>query len=136
MDSKTLIELSKKLLQVKAKNKVIVYEEFEENTINYQKGSNLPVGGMTEYKRSYVNHTIPIKKETNFYLFSDGYADQFGGDFDKKFMITNFRKLLFNNHKASMIEQRNVLDQNLKAWKRSTPQTDDILVIGMTVKPN
>jgi len=63
-------------------------------------------------------------------LSSDGYADQFGGKDNKKFMYRRFRYLLINIHKFDVEDQKSILDENLRNWMGDNPQVDDIMVIG------
>jgi serine phosphatase RsbU (regulator of sigma subunit) len=67
------------------------------------------------------------------YLFSDGYADQFGGPEDKKFFISRFEELLLNIHNKPVEEQKELLKTTLYEWMGSNDQVDDILVIGIRI---
>ncbi|HAN79370.1 MAG TPA: hypothetical protein DCQ31_17185 [Bacteroidales bacterium] len=73
-----------------------------------------------------INYTPGDK----FYLFSDGYVDQFGGPKDRKFMTKNFKELLLTIHEKEMEAQRDILNQSLDDWKGHWNQIDDVLVIG------
>jgi ligand-binding sensor domain-containing protein/serine phosphatase RsbU (regulator of sigma subunit) len=66
-----------------------------------------------------------------FYLFSDGFEDQFGGDHDKKYLIPHFRQTLLEIHKFPMANQKEILERELKGWMKDRDQTDDITVIGV-----
>ncbi len=92
------------------------------------KGNRQSIGGFQfgDFEKDTIKYTSP----TWFYIFSDGYADQFGGDDHSKFMIKRFKELLFEIHKKPMLEQKQILDENIENWRATTPQTDDILVIG------
>ncbi len=94
-------------------------------------GDKFPVGAHTEGKKEFTNHVIPIQKGDVFYLFSDGYADQFGGPKGKKFMYKNFRELLIKIHKTKLEDQKRTLLHEFHAWKGNLEQVDDILVIGL-----
>ena len=65
------------------------------------------------------------------YLFTDGYADQFGGPKGKKFMYRRFRHLLLTVHKVAMVEQKRFLEETLDVWMGDLEQVDDIQVIGI-----
>ncbi len=98
------------------------------------KGNKFPVGIFLEKEtKKFTNHKLKVKKGDVFYIFSDGYADQFGGAKGKKFMQSQFRNLLFDIHKKPMPEQRRILDQTIEHWRGNEDQVDDILVIGMRV---
>ncbi len=77
------------------------------------------------------NKKIHVQKDDVIYLFSDGFADQFGEEKDKKFKRGPFRKLLMDIHESPMDKQKEKLEQSLLNWQGSLPQTDDILVIGV-----
>jgi tetratricopeptide (TPR) repeat protein/serine phosphatase RsbU (regulator of sigma subunit) len=86
-------------------------------------------------KRNFTKHTIDFSQyPVTFYLYSDGYQDQFGGSKEKKFMKRRFKELLFEIHKEPMSYQKNLLHKTLTDWMRSFPQMDDILVIGVRVE--
>ena len=71
------------------------------------------------------------KKDDVFYLFSDGYLDQFGGDYDKKFLRPHFYTTLFEIHKLPMVSQKAILEEKLQEWMKFNSQTDDITVMGI-----
>jgi serine phosphatase RsbU (regulator of sigma subunit) len=67
-------------------------------------------------------------------MFSDGYADQFGGEQGRKFMYSKFRELLLQIHSKPMEEQKQILDTTIENWKGGKhKQIDDILIIGFKV---
>lgn len=82
---------------------------------------------------NYTNHTIQLKKGDCVYLFSDGYADQFGGPKGKKFMYKQLRETLLNINEKSMKEQNNILSDTFHKWKHKEEQIDDVLLIGVRV---
>ena len=65
------------------------------------------------------------------YLFSDGYADQFGGLKGKKFMLRRFHALLGDIHLMSAEEQQQALRQNFEDWRQNHEQVDDVLIVGI-----
>ncbi len=81
----------------------------------------------------FTNHTIEIRKGDYLYLFSDGYADQFGGPNGRKFMYKPFQNLLLKNHHKPMEQQKEILDNTFEEWKGDRDQVDDVIVIGMKV---
>ena len=96
------------------------------------KGDRSPIGGeQREGNRIFTKHTINIEQSTIFYLFSDGYQDQFGEENKKNLMKKYFREVLFQVHRLPMQEQLQALADWHSAWKGDLPQTDDILVIGV-----
>ncbi len=98
------------------------------------KGDRFPVAGGEAYDKNKFSQTI-IKAEPgdSFYMFSDGYADQFGGPKQKKFLNKNFKKLLVDMHGQSAGEKHQRLEQEFNNWKGDLEQLDDVLVIGFTL---
>jgi serine phosphatase RsbU (regulator of sigma subunit) len=94
------------------------------------RGNRQSIGGFQF--GDFTKHTLEYQTPTYFYIFSDGYADQFGGDGEKqeKFMIKRFKNLLLEIYTKPMQEQKQILDDAITDWMRKTRQTDDILVIG------
>ncbi|MGF1532550.1 MAG: tetratricopeptide repeat protein [Bernardetiaceae bacterium] len=89
-------------------------------------------GDQREKVRTFNEHALPFGEQAlTFYLFSDGYADQFGGSRSKKFSIRRFRDLLLHIHSQPMPEQATLLQQTLEEWQGSEDQVDDILVMGV-----
>ena len=83
-------------------------------------------------EKEFVNHEINIQKGDTFYIFTDGFPDQFGGPQGRKFMYKKFRNTLFDIHKKPMEEQKEFLDKTIEDWRGEThKQIDDILVIGI-----
>ncbi len=98
------------------------------------KGNKFSVGIYLEKEiQRFTNHKIKVQKGDVIYIFSDGYADQFGGPKGKKFMQGQFRNLLFDIHRKPMPEQRRILDSTIEHWRGNEDQVDDILVMGYRV---
>ncbi len=97
------------------------------------KGDKMPVGLMPGELKPFISHKINVQKGDCLYMFSDGYADQFGGPNGKKFKIAPFRNLLIENSHKPMQEQKQVLDDTIMDWMANEEQIDDILVIGIRV---
>jgi len=98
------------------------------------KANKFPIGYYAEDpEMKYTTHEISIKKGDVFYLFTDGYADQFGGPAGKKFMYKKFREKLIDIHTLPMSEQGVILNTVLENWKGDLDQIDDILVIGFRI---
>ena len=79
----------------------------------------------------FHEHTIKLLKGDTIYLFTDGYADQFGGSKGKKFKDKQLQEVLLSNESSSMEEQKSILERKLDEWKGNLEQVDDILVIGI-----
>ena len=85
------------------------------------------------YKNSdlFTMKEIEYKKGDVFYLFSDGYQDQFGGEHDRKYFVHRFYTELLDIHRKPMLIQKEILEKNHKEWMRDNVQTDDITVMGI-----
>ena len=77
--------------------------------------------------------SIQLEKNDTIYQFSDGYADQFGGEKGKKFKYNQFKELLLQNANLTFIDQKNVLNTSFETWRGKQEQVDDVLVIGVKV---
>ena len=78
--------------------------------------------------------TFDLSAGDTFYLYSDGFKDQIGGKEHKKYLPKRFRMYLGMIVQKAMTIQKNLLDKELQEWKRDTPQTDDMLIMGFRVK--
>ena len=83
-----------------------------------------------ESGQKFTNHKIKLEKGDTTYIFSDGFADQFGGEQGKKFMIRNLKKLLIDIQDLSMEEQKSRLEETFETWRGNEEQIDDVIVIG------
>jgi CheY-like chemotaxis protein/serine phosphatase RsbU (regulator of sigma subunit) len=99
----------------------------------HEKGCKMPIGIHRRAKESFVNHYINIKQDDLFYIFSDGYVDQFGGEYGRKFLSANFKKLLLEIADKPLLEQRQIIEKEFDDWKGERKQLDDILVIGFRI---
>jgi len=97
------------------------------------KADKQAIGADTAKTKIFTNHKIKLEKGDAIYLFTDGYADQFGGEKGKKFKYSKFKELLIENHEKTAQEQKNILDSHFEKWKGDLEQVDDILVIGIKV---
>jgi serine phosphatase RsbU (regulator of sigma subunit) len=83
---------------------------------------------------SFTNTTpYQLTKGDSVYMYTDGYADQFGGPKGKKFKYKKFQELLLENHLKPMNNQRTTLEHTINQWRGDLEQVDDILVIGIQV---
>jgi len=99
------------------------------NNLVEVKGDKLIIG-MNPRNVPYVDHDIDLMEDDIFYMFSDGYADQFGGSENKKFMYRRFRYLLLTIHRFPAEDQKSILEDNIRTWMGSNAQIDDMMVIG------
>jgi tetratricopeptide (TPR) repeat protein len=97
------------------------------------KGDKQPVGHF--YQQSpFTTSEVEIKKNDQLFVFTDGFADQFGGEKGKKLKYKNFKKLILQNSKESLEEHLNKLDEAFQSWKGDFEQLDDVCVIGVRIK--
>jgi ligand-binding sensor domain-containing protein/serine phosphatase RsbU (regulator of sigma subunit) len=102
------------------------------------KSDPMPIGISSEAGKSFTSHEVDLVKNDTIYLFSDGYADQLGGERRRRFMTSRFKNLLLQIQDQIMYDQKRVLEARLKEWMDQTPasgkrveQIDDILVVGI-----
>ena len=127
-----VIDKENKTLEFAGAKNPLIYIQNEK--LHKVKGDIMGIGGVqTEMERHFTTHTIDISQPTTFYLFSDGYQDQFGGKKRRKFMTKRFRELLFEIHEKPMEEQKSILETTLSDWMGKEEQVDDILVMGVKV---
>jgi len=97
------------------------------------KADPMPVGIHFLGDKSFTNHEVQLEIGDTFYIFSDGFIDQIGGENDHRFTSERFKKLLLTIYDQPLYEQKEILEKTLKDWMGEHPQTDDILVIGARV---
>ena len=83
--------------------------------------------------KSYSNQELQLQRGDTVYVFTDGFADQFGGPKGKKFKYKALQDLLIKIQDHDMVEQKKILSRELETWKGNLDQVDDILVIGISV---
>ncbi len=93
----------------------------------------LPVGTYYGEQKDFSLNTFNLKKGDIVYTFTDGYADQFGGEKGKKFKYKKMQQLLLANCEKPMLEQKQALDFEIEARKGKLEQIDDILIIGIKI---
>jgi serine phosphatase RsbU (regulator of sigma subunit) len=74
-----------------------------------------------------------LQENDSFYIFSDGFVDQYGGEKRKKFKTSNFKKLLLSVQAESMKNQKKVIEDAFEEWRGSYEQIDDVCVIGVRI---
>ena len=102
------------------------------NELQKIRGSRFAIGGLgKEMEKNFELHKIQIERNDKFYIFSDGFHDQFGGERNRKYMIKPFKELLLKNSHLSMSNQKQFIENEFYQWKSNREQTDDILIIGI-----
>ncbi len=94
------------------------------------KAANCPIGYHPNEKPFY-NQTISLLHDDIIYLFSDGFIDQVGGEFNRKFMRKNFYQLLLDISEKPMKEQHESIKTQFKEWKGALSQVDDVTILGL-----
>jgi serine phosphatase RsbU (regulator of sigma subunit) len=95
------------------------------------KGDKQPVGVWGGSQQPFTNHSFRLEKGNQLYLFTDGYADQFGGNAGKKFRYKAMQELISEMASVQMSRQKEILAERLRQWKGALEQVDDILVLGI-----
>ncbi len=81
----------------------------------------------------FENHEIQLQKDDIIYIFSDGFVDQFGGEYDKKYTAKRFKNFLLSISKLPMSEQKEKLSTEFNIWKGNKEQTDDVTIFGIKI---
>lgn len=98
------------------------------------KASRFSIGSNSfSLTKTFDTHTFQVQTGDIFYLYTDGFQDQFDANSAKKYMKRNFRNFLLNHSQLSMPLQKDALQKELTDWKGVMPQTDDILVVGIRI---
>lgn len=87
--------------------------------------------GRTRYRSRFPTHTLAMHPGDRLYLMTDGFADQFGGPWGKKFKSKPLRELLLRLHQRPMAEQKQLLAATFEAWKGDLEQVDDVTLVGI-----
>ncbi len=128
-------EINKTVEFAGAKNALIYIQNGE---MTYIKGDKYSIGGyhVAHEDKNFARHIISFQSPTQFYLFTDGYEDQFGGNLarKKKFLISKMREMFLAYHHLPMKEQGETYEKILAEWQGTHSQVDDILMMGFTLK--
>ncbi|MFN8207834.1 MAG: two-component regulator propeller domain-containing protein [Bacteroidales bacterium] len=125
----TIDPLKRKLIFAGAINPLYLIRD---NKVIEIKGDRFSLG-LDEHSptaRTFTNTETELLEEDVLYIFSDGFADQFGGEDGKKFKYRRFRFLLLNIHSMEMERQKTTLEEAFDTWRGNYDQVDDILVMG------
>jgi sigma-B regulation protein RsbU (phosphoserine phosphatase) len=97
------------------------------------KGDRMPIGIHMHYDKPFTNQEIELKSGDMIYMFTDGYADQFGGTYNKKFRYNQFQDILKRIYTMPMEKQKDELYQTITSWQGNNDQVDDILILGFRI---
>ncbi|MGL4597419.1 MAG: PP2C family protein-serine/threonine phosphatase, partial [Bacteroidia bacterium] len=107
---------------------------FRNNQLTEIKVDKMSIGYLDEgTSKKFTNHEVQLEAGDTVYIFSDGYADQFGGPKGKKFMVGQFRTFLTQIHTLPMHEQKRTMDATIEQWRGNLEQVDDILVMAFRI---
>jgi serine phosphatase RsbU (regulator of sigma subunit)/ABC-type amino acid transport substrate-binding protein len=123
-----IIDESKKQVLYAAANQAICH--VHKGVLQHIKGSNFPIGGFQFEQKDYKEQVINYEIGDTFYMYSDGYQDQFGGSEGRKFMSKRFREFLSKIHHLEPSAQETILRREIQGWRGTRTQTDDQMVIG------
>ncbi len=126
-----IIDKRRKRLQFSGANNPLYM--LREESIVQIKGDRKYVG--SDKDSLFSSYTTQLRSNDVFYIFSDGYTDQFGGENNKKYKFKRFRLLLMKIHKLPFEQQRKELLDDFKNWKGSEEQVDDIVIVGFKPLP-
>ena len=102
------------------------------NVMRHLECNKMPVG-KGEKSESFTLYTVDVSKGDSIYLYTDGYADQFGGPKGKKFKYRSLNDLLLNISTDSLVNQKEILDTTFVNWQGNLEQVDDVLVVGIKI---
>ena len=96
------------------------------------KADKQPIGNYID-SIEFASKNIQLTQGDHLYIFSDGYADQFGGPHGKKYKYSNLRKLIYNLKNLPLEKQKQHIREEFTTWKKSFEQVDDVCVMGMEI---
>ncbi len=106
--------------------------EDEKRNLYEIKADRQPIG-LHINRKKFTNHIIKLRKGDTIYIFSDGYADQFGGPQGRKFKYKPFKRLLLSIQDKPLQEQHEILNKTIDDWRGEKDQIDDIVIIGVNI---
>jgi len=104
---------------------------FNQHGLEMYKADRMPIGIHVNFTTPFTSYIHPYHSGDMIYLFSDGYADQFGGPENKKFRYKQFQDLLSSINQNPMTDQCEILQHTFMDWKGDEEQVDDILIFGI-----
>jgi len=111
---------------------VFEYEDHSQYALYEIHADKMPIA-YHERMDKFTTNEMDLHKGDVLYLFTDGYADQFGGPAGKKFMYKPFKRLLLSNAHLPMDQQKQIMNEKLDNWMGNLAQVDDICVIGLRI---
>ena len=96
------------------------------------KADKQPIGAYID-RKPFTQHEITVSQGDTLYLFSDGFADQFGGEKGKKYKYARMKEFFISIHRRSVGEQRELLNSEIESWMNDNEQLDDMCIIGVKI---
>jgi len=107
------------------------FKTFDDLTGFYEvKPNKMPIA-IYDNMENFTTHEIQLQKGDQLYMFSDGFADQFGGEKGKKFKYKPFKKLILENSTKSMSLQKEIINNTFETWRENEEQIDDVVILGI-----
>lgn len=114
-------------------NNPLWFIESDANIIREIKADKQPIGKFIQ-RNNFTTHRFSLKKNSRIYLFTDGFADQFGGEKGKKFKYKQLEELFVKSNHFSPTEQINQIEKEFLLWKGETEQVDDVCILSLKLR--
>lgn len=128
-----MIDLNKNTLHFAGANRSLWIVKPDGVELEEIRATKVAVAGFTPDDQVYDEHVFALEKDMKFYMTTDGYADQFGGEKDKKYMVKNMKNFVRSNSLLPFEVQKSMLEEELLKWMAERDQVDDVCVIGFSV---
>ncbi|MCW8897511.1 MAG: tetratricopeptide repeat protein [Flavobacteriales bacterium] len=125
-------ESSATLQYAGANNALYIVKANDKEKLVEIKPNKQPIGKV-DNPEPFNQHKVELQKGDTIYMFTDGFADQFGGIKGKKLMYKPFKNLLLSIQEKTMNEQKALLEKYFEEWKGSLEQVDDVCIIGVRI---
>jgi len=127
-----ILELKTNILQFAGARNPIYF--IRNNILTEIPADRIDIGSHSLEIQEFTNHELKCEEGDQLYLFTDGFADQFGGIDRKKYKYQKFKDFLLSIHNETMDNQKVLLDREIETWRGNFQQIDDILVMGIKIQ--
>lgn len=125
------LDKDQNILQFSSSSRPLIH--IRKNELNEIQGNKFPIGMVLRKPRKFETKIVEIQEDDKFYIFTDGYTDQFGGEFYEKLTRGGLCEQLMQIKNNSMKVQRQLLLDFFNEWKKGTMQMDDVCMIGIKI---